>query len=270
MNRVLFALLVLAFGLEARAPLETSQPIECTLLKIERTPIRPGISPLKLLNTALSTNWSGYVGASNLSHPATDSVTAVSGSWAIPMLHSTTTTTYSATWVGIDGFSSSTVEQIGTAQNWVGKAQQNYAWFEMYPMGAYEIVGFPTNVGDVITASVEYTGSNIFELQIENVTRKVYYTVPSSYTHSSSALRNSAEWIMEAPSSGSGVLPLADFGNATFTNCEATISGISAPLVNTHWPDEAIEMETSGRVIKAIPSAVYGQNLDFMVTWEHQ
>ena len=34
----------------------------------------------------------------------------------------------------------------------------------------------------------------------------------------SNAKRSSAEWIVEAPSSSSGILPLANFGSVTFTS----------------------------------------------------
>ena len=265
---MIFLLLFILNSLHAE-PLSTSSPIECTLRPIDRSQVRPGVAPLNLLDTTSSTNWSGYVAANNLSHPTTGSVSTVTGSWIVPMLHSSTITTYSASWVGIDGFSSGTVEQIGTEQEWVGRSQQNYAWFEMYPSGAYEIVGFPVNVGDLITASVHYQGSNIFQLTIENVTRRVYFNVPTSYTHSSSALRNSAEWIMEAPYY-EGVLPLANFGNATFLNCTATINGVTGAITNSHWQNESIEMVTSSRAIKALPTSTYGSGQDFQIAWEHQ
>src|SRR5690348_12236358 len=57
-----------------------------------------------------STNWSGYA----VTGP-NGSVSSVQGSWIVPSVtcakHSAT---YSSYWVGIDGFSSGTVEQTGT------------------------------------------------------------------------------------------------------------------------------------------------------------
>ena len=56
-----------------------------------------------------STNWSGYAVTAG-----PGSVTAVVGSWTVPTILPGRGTAYSAEWVGIDGFSSATVEQIGT------------------------------------------------------------------------------------------------------------------------------------------------------------
>jgi hypothetical protein len=52
----------------------------------------------------------------------------------------------------------------------------------MYPLGSYKINGFPANIGDRITASVEYIEDDRFEMIIEKVTQRVYFIVPNSYT----------------------------------------------------------------------------------------
>src|SRR5579862_6318064 len=115
---------------------------------------------------ATSTNWSGYVAANNLANPAKNSVSAVYGSWVVPTVSRESNNTYSAIWIGIDGYSSPSVEQIGTAHDWVNGAVQSYAWFEMYPGGSYSINSFPLNPGDVISASVVYTGNNVFVMTL--------------------------------------------------------------------------------------------------------
>jgi len=251
------------------APLCTSQPIECTIMPIDRNTISPELIPLAFENAVLSENWSGYVAADNLAHPTTGSVTAVYGCWVVPILHPSTVTSYSACWVGIDGFSNSTVQQIGTAQIWDGSSQQNNAWFEMYPGQAYYLLGFPVNPLDLISGSVEYTGDGIFVMTIENITHGVYFTVPTSYTQSTSALRNCAEWVMEAPYYN-GVLPLANFENAAFSSCTATINGVTAPISNIYWQCESINMVTTSGTLKAVASSLNGSDLDFTVTWEHE
>src|SRR6266404_4358148 len=146
-----------------------------------------------------SQNWSGYAAATKMAHPATNSVSAVSGSWIVPTLSASSHNTWCSLWVGIDGYSSSTVEQLGTEHDWYNGAQQNYAWFEMYPNFSYEIVGFPVRPGDVMSASVVYQGNGVFILSIANNTAGVHTTIPTSYTKSKTAKRSSAEWILEAP-----------------------------------------------------------------------
>jgi len=75
-----------------------------------------------------STNWSGYAVSSGAG-----TVTAVSGSWVVPKIQSGSNNGYSSAWVGIDGLSSSSVEQIGTDSDMVRGTPQYYAWWEVYP-----------------------------------------------------------------------------------------------------------------------------------------
>ena len=70
----------------------------------------------------------------------------------------------------------------------------------------------------------------------------VYASVPQTRRRTVTAERSSAEWIVEAPSSGSGVLPLANFGQATFTNASATIAGTTGPIDGSAWQAAQINM----------------------------
>ncbi len=135
--------------------------------------------------------------------------------------------------MGIDGYNSSTVEQIGTDldTNASGKAVY-YAWYEMYPSAPINL-SMTINPGDQISAEVKYTGSNKFTLTLTDVTS--HATFSTSQTLKSAKL-SSAEWIAEAPSSSKGVLPLADFGTVSFSAASATISGKTGPIDNTAWP----------------------------------
>lgn len=216
-----------------------------------------------------SQNWSGYAVVTNLSHPATNSVTAVYGSWVVPTLSSAPHNTWCSLWVGIDGYSSSTVEQLGTEHDWYNGHQQNYVWFEMYPNYSYEITGFPARPGDLMSASVVYQGNNVFVLSIANITAGVHTTVPTSYTTSRVAKRSSAEWVMEAPYSGS-ILPLSHFGTASFSNCTATINNIHGAINNSHWADDMLTMVTSNHTVKAAPSALSSNGQAFTVVWHHE
>jgi hypothetical protein len=230
----------------------------------------PGRSKRPTNAPVTSTNWGGYVAANNLTNAARNSVSAVYGSWIVPSVSKIARTdTYCAIWIGIDGYTSPTVEQIGTAHDIVGGVAQHYAWFEMYPGGSYLINNFPVNVGDVISASVEYSGNNIFTMHIYNDTKKVYFTVPTSYTTSSTALRNCAEWIVEAPYYN-GILPLTNFGTAYLWGCIANINGTLANIQNNVWKNTAITMVTNSNVTKALSSDLLPDKGSFFVTWKHQ
>lgn len=216
-----------------------------------------------------SINWSGYTAATNLTKPAKWSVSDVYGSWTVPTLVSTLFTSYVSLWVGIDGYTNSTVEQLGTLHIWQNGVQQNFAWFEMYPQGAYEVVGFPVNIGDVIAAEVLYVGKNQFNLSIINYTEGVSTVVPASYTKSNGQ-RSSAEWIAEAPSMNNQVLPLADFGTVIFTNCTATINNVVGSISNKKWKNDALTMQTRRGLPKAVPSGLLANGTSFSVEWFHQ
>jgi len=129
----------------------------------------PGMSTANINgSTAESYNWGGYAVEAS-------SVTSASGSWIVPAITpisgaSPTTTYYSAFWVGIDGFTSSTVEQTGILSETTAGVTTHFAWYEFYPAGMYEIVtatststgqSTPATVtpGDTMTATVTYVGS---------------------------------------------------------------------------------------------------------------
>ena len=73
---------------------------------------------------------------------------------------------YAAFWVGLDGYSSSSVEQTGSEVDCVGRTAEYYAWYEMYP-GPSENYSNTVRAGDHFNASVTYEGSNEFSLYID-------------------------------------------------------------------------------------------------------
>jgi len=242
-----------------------------------------GIPRIRLWEST-SGNWSGYavpLGTRGVSDIFSD----VQGTWTVPTVTGNKrSTTYSSTWVGLDGYDNGTVEQIGTEQDWTGGGQQNYVWFEMYPSGAYEIEGFPVDPGDSISVQVQYVGQSnvqmgrrrsveesifqltIFQLTIRNTTKNVSFSVPTSYTTVTSAARTSAEWVAEAPSSEE-ILPLADFGTVSFSGCNATSTGSRGkPEAISFWPYDPLTMiDPSGG--QATPSSLLDNGTAFSVSW---
>src|SRR3954470_7555268 len=165
------------------------------------------------ITNSTSSNWSGYAVTGSR-------FTSVSSSWTEPTVRCSGTA-YSSFWVGLDGDTSNTVEQTGTDADCSGSTPVYYAWYEMYPK-------FPTNLstpvspGDAMSASVTTDGRGGFTLTISDTTQ--HWSVTKSARLKSAALA-SAEVIAEAPSSRSGVLPLANFGTVNFSG--ATANGVS-------------------------------------------
>jgi hypothetical protein len=228
----------------------------------------------------LSDNWSGYAVTGS-------SFTSASGSWTVPAVNCSTATgtpgtnsspAYAAFWVGLDGFSSSTVEQTGTDSDCDGTTPTYYAWFEFYPAGSYELLGFPVSPGNQMSATVTYNGGNEFTISITNATTKQTYTKSSTVK---GAARSSAEWIAEAPccTRSGGILPLSDFETVDFgseytgvsnTN-DATDSSTSGAISAFSSNVQVINMETSAGKAEATPSpSLTDGTSGFTVTWNSE
>lgn len=202
------------------------------------------------ITNSTSTNWSGYAVTGSR-------FTSVSASWKQPTA-TCSATAYSSFWVGLDGDTSNTVEQTGTDADCSGKSPQYYAWYEMYPKFPVNL-SRPVTPGDTMTASVTTDGRGNFTLTISDTTRGWTNTTSARLK---SAKLSSAEVIAEAPSSSGGVLPLANFGTASFTAAKANGSLLTSTTPNI----DPITM-ANGSTVKAQPGSISGGA--FSVTWKH-
>jgi hypothetical protein len=220
-------------------------------------------APRIRIKDGTSSNWAGYAVLTNIKSPQKGAVTDVKGSWAVPSVDcSQTQNAYSSFWIGIDGYSSNTVEQIGTDSDCSSGSPSYDAWYEMYPKFPVYL-GLVISPGDLISAEVKYSGNGNFQLTITDKTTGATF---STIQKSSSAKMTSAEWIAEAPWS-SGVLPLANFGTVYFTGASATINGKTGSISNKGWKNDAITMVTSSGATKALPSSLSNGGSSFSVTW---
>jgi peptidase A4-like protein len=201
---------------------------------------------------AESTNWSGYAGT-------TGTYTSVSASWTQPAGKCSSGDQYAAFWVGLDGYSSSSVEQTGSEVDCVGRTAEYYAWYEMYP-GPSETYSNTVGSGDHFNASVTYEGSNKFSLYIADTTRGWSHTTTASLA---GAARSSAEVIVEAPccTNSGGILPLTDFGTVNITGSEAN----GAAIGKAGGLTEITMIDNEGRDKDTVSSLSGGEN--FSATW---
>src|SRR5450756_240574 len=233
-----------------------------TKLSIGHHPLNsrvPVSSPRKIngLTQVQSTNWGGYADTGT-------SYSAVSAKWTEPSATcSSRTTQLAAFWVGIDGYSSSSVEQDGTIiECYLGTAYQ-YTWWEMYPTNAIQVVGQTAASGDAITATVTRSGTS-YKLTVTDATHTAD-SFTTTQTCSSCAI-TSAEWIAEAPSGSSGIYPLADFHSWTASSATVT-EGTTSGVISSFTDDELTMINSSGAT-KALPGALNGSGNGFSVTWE--
>ena len=208
------------------------------------------------LSQVQSTNWSGYADTgSNFS--------TVKGSWTEPSASCGFTISLAAFWVGIDGYSSDTVEQDGTLIECYFGTVYQYTWWEMYPTNDIQTVGDTLAPGDSISASVVRSGDS-YTLAVTDSTHQAD-SFSTTQTCSDCA-NSSAEWIAEAPSGEVGVYPLADFGSWTASSATVT-EGSTSGVISSFTDDEITMVDSSGNV-KAQPSSLNSSGNGFSVTWE--
>lgn len=242
-------------------------------LAVAATPAQGGASLPAIFhtNSTSSTNWAGYAVSTT-----SGQISFVNASWVEPKIVSCPTRAqYAAFWVGIDGYSSTSVEQTGTDSDCSHGKAVYYAWYEFYPSPSHRITTVVISPGDVIYASVTYstTTAKFTTVLTDQTTGKTFSKTAAVTT----ASRSSAEWIAEAPSSLSGVLPLANFGVVNFgadhTGLAATGSatiGTTTGLMGSFAGLVSLTMiNHTGRLDKAVPSAVSTDQSSFNVTWKN-
>jgi len=214
-----------------------------------------GISGLSQVE---STNWSGYADTGS-------GFSQVSASWIEPTGVSSgrRTTSLAAFWVGIDGYSSDTVEQDGTLIESYRGTLYYYDWWEIYPENDVQVVA-DVSPGDSITSTVTRSGDS-YTLSVTDATHPAdSFSTTQTY---SGAADSSAEWIAEAPSGSNGVYPLTDFG--TWTDSSSTVTeGSTSGVISSFTDDEITMVNGNTGAVEAQPGALNSSGNGFSVTWE--
>jgi hypothetical protein len=210
--------------------------------------------------SSTSTNWSGY------DVTGTSGAIDVKGTWVQPAVvqcFSRRENSWSSPWVGIDGDTSGTVEQIGTDSDCVNGQPYYYAWYEMYPKGLVQIplTALTVAPNHTYTAEVSTTGNGTYTLTLTDVTAGQSFTAPPQVN--ANAKNASVEWIMEGPSNGT----LTDFGSLGFTSANATINGKTSTVQGFGNAADAITMVGKRNVTRAQPFGLSGDA--FGVQWLH-
>jgi hypothetical protein len=217
-------------------------------------------SPAALtLTDQTSENWSGYVATGG-------TFSAVTGSWTVPAVTCSSSNTYSADWVGIDGETSPTVEQDGTDSDCVSGSASYDAWYELFPASEVQLssASYHVNAGDSISASVSVSG-HVWTLTLNDSTAPWHYSTQINLSAKPPA-QSSAEWIAERPKVGSSLQSLANFATVAFTGAGATDASASGPISDfTFAPVDMLGSSSSDPL--ALPSPLDGTGADFTDTW---
>ncbi len=200
--------------------------------------------------------WSGYVKTG-----VKDAYSSISGSWKVPSIPTSTTPTYSAAWVGIDGRTNSTLLQAGSESDYYGGKFHYDAWVEVYP--ALPKVVFNVVPGDLIGAGVyRYSGSNLWRIYVYDETRLgmgSHYLFDEDINYTGPA--DSEEWILEAPKVMNHPTMLAKYGSVTFLAGQAGLLHLSS--------DSRVFMVNSSHQVISAPSApcIGTYNVEFSVAY---
>ena len=134
-----------------------------------------------------STNWSGFAVTGSAG-----SVSDAKGSWVVPTIQGNcpSTNQYSSFWVGIDGYSSGTVEQTGTDSDCQNGVPTYYAWYEFFPHPSFLINGISVHPGDVISAEAHALGNGKFTVSISDTTTGQSFSPSQWFTGHNSLQQN--------------------------------------------------------------------------------
>jgi hypothetical protein len=192
-------------------------------------------------------NWGGYA--------ATGTFSSVAATWKQVTVKCSSTDDLYAPWVGIDGYSSSTVEQTGVETDCSTGSPVNQAWYEMYPAAPVYLskTTYPVSAGDSIHASVTASGTT-FTLALNDTTKGWSYSINKTLAR---AKKVNAEAIIESPSAA-----YPNFGTLTFSSVTAN----GSPIGN--YSPVAMDPST-GSTYEAHASALSGGN-SFTMTYEHE
>ena len=246
----------------------------------------------------VSQNWAGFA---SYAPSGSVSYAAAYASWVVPTATCIGHTSSSAaSWVGLDGFHGVSVEQIGVDTNCLAGSPTYFAWWEVFDARVSLPVTpitrdsknepFVVKPGYIVSASVLHPApgnsdpaSFLVQISTDNLggggqsfSRTVYWKAAAS----------SAECIAEAPKSGSGIVPLADFGVMTWMACDAVdTQGYTHVLARgirydsqqnaSLDPTDTRQLSMArGGTIRALTTVSTGGSLEdevnWQVTWYHK
>jgi hypothetical protein len=215
-------------------------------------------------NSDYASNWSGYYKTDD-----PGSFEHISSRWTVPAVKCGTAVSDVSVWVGFDGIDQNGVEndtvlQTGTSAECNNNVAIYYAWWEYFPAPAVGL-NCPVSPGNEMAASISKVTGYTYRIHLINVTTDTDCLAPDVEYYGQ---LSTAEWIVERAATENifgelEQLPLADFGNMTFTDNQ--LNGIGP---SHNYASETYTMTTTGSptsAILAMPSETNGAGNSFSV-----
>jgi hypothetical protein len=195
--------------------------------------------------------WGGYAVTGD------NPYTSITGAWTVPAMNCSGGGGDASPWIGIDGWSDNTVEQIGVDLDCVNGKASYHPWVEMYP-GPSDYFKETIHAGDTLSALVSITNGKWTLAESDQDTGWTRTFHPKA---KGTPKYTSAEAILEDIGS-SAVPPVPDFGTVTFSS--VTVDG--SPLSSAGTVHKTT-LER-GSVPLSKESALSGGG--FAITWLHR
>jgi hypothetical protein len=194
--------------------------------------------------------WSGYAVTGDGPY------TKITGRWTVPTMNCSHGRGDASPWVGIDGWSNNTVEQIGIDLDCYNGTGSYHPWVEMYP-GPSDYFHETVHAGDTLTASVSVSGRTWTLTETDSTAgwTRTFYRTPKQ-----AAQEASAEAILEDVGNG-GAPPVPDFNKVTFAS--VTVDG--TPLASAGTAHQTTLERGSTPLSQESPLSGGG----FSITWLH-
>jgi hypothetical protein len=210
-----------------------------------------------------SYNWSGYADIASTAQ----TFTKVSGAWTAPSVTCSAEDQVTSNWVGLDGFNSNSVEQLGTV-GWCYRGTPiYYTWYEMFPAAPVQ-VSTALKPGDKISASVTRTGTS-YALKLTDATTAGNNISVTKTCALTKCKDTSAEWISERPAfNTTGTVPQAHYNAFKITSGAQTSSGTAGTIGSGPGVNAITMIDSTQAYNLNTVSGLTGGN-SFSTTWKN-
>jgi hypothetical protein len=211
-----------------------------------------------------SYNWAGYADLATVE----GTFTKAAGAWTVPAVTCTPEDRITSDWVGLDGVTTSTVEQDGTTSQCFEGVALYYSWYELFPANTVA-VGETVAPGDKISASVTRSGTS-YTLKLTDSTHTA-----NSFSHTATCALatckdESAEWIAERPEYAStGMVPEAQFTTVSFTGASVTADGKTTTISGYAGANDNIVCLDSTRSYDLVTTSGLTNGAAFTNAWKN-
>lgn len=215
-------------------------------------------------NTEGSENWAGYIDTPN----SNNSYNSVSGSWVVPNISKSSSSSAAAQWIGLGGVTSSDLLQMGTMEQMENGQPVAEVFWEQLPSVAQNVMSVP--IGSKINVSISKAkdSNSVWNLTFTANTpdnkvesKTITATLDSSYIQ---GIGTSAEWISEDPSNQNDKLfPLANMGTVQYQSALVNGQPLNASANNVQ-PVAMVSSNNSAIMIS--PSSLGSDGESFSTT----